>query len=67
MSITSPAPAGSQDALDEHAKWLKALRLLREALELLDESDAPPDVGARLDSAIHWLEAAVHKSVQRPR
>ena len=36
-----------------------ALRLMKDALHLLDEADAAPDVGAHLDLAIHRLDAAL--------
>jgi hypothetical protein len=40
-------------------KWEEALTLMRSALRLLDDSEAPADVGAHLDLAIIRLEAAV--------
>ncbi len=36
-----------------------ALSLMKDALHLLDEADAAPDVGAHLDLAIHRLEDAL--------
>lgn len=36
-----------------------ALSLLKKALGLLDEVDAPADIGAHLDLAIHRLEASL--------
>ena len=36
-----------------------ALGQLTEALRLLDESKAPPEIGAELDLAIHRLENAI--------
>ncbi len=36
-----------------------ALSLMKDALRLLDEADAAPDVGAHLDLAIHRLEEAL--------
>jgi hypothetical protein len=37
-------------------QFSEALRLLTEALALLDEADAPADIGAHLDLAIYRLE-----------
>jgi hypothetical protein len=39
--------------------WNEALRLMRAALEILDNCDGPPDVGAHLDLAIARLESHV--------
>lgn len=38
--------------------WLLALRQLTDTLKLLDESNAPLEVGAQIDLAIHRLRAA---------
>jgi hypothetical protein len=65
VSTSLPASAGCEDALNQQASWLAALRMLREALELLDKSNAPPEVGAQLDRTIHYLQAAIHRSFQR--
>jgi hypothetical protein len=52
VSISAPSSeAGS--------KWTLALRQLIEALQLLDESNAPPEIGAGLDLAIHRLQEAI--------
>lgn len=37
----------------------RALSLMKDALLLLDEAEAAPDVGAHLDLAIHRLEDAL--------
>ena len=66
MSTTSPASLGHEETLDQNASWLTALRLLREALELLDRSHAPAEIGAQLDQTIHRLETAIHQSIRRP-
>lgn len=39
--------------------WSLALRQLTDTLKLLDESNAPLDIGAHIDLAIHCLRAAV--------
>ena len=44
----SPAPSNGDRAVE-------ALRLMEEALQLIDENDGPLDAGAQLDSAIHRL------------
>lgn len=41
------------------AEWLSALGLMRQALSVLDKTEAPPDIGAHLDLAICRLEDAV--------
>lgn len=65
MSTRSPASPGFDDLLPKEAQQSAALRLLKEALQLLDNSGGPTELGAQLDSVIHRLEAAVHRSVQR--
>ena len=65
MSPCSPAPAGKENALSEKAKWSLALRQLVETLQLLDESDVPPEIGARLDDVIQRLRKAVELGSQR--
>ena len=64
VSKTLPEPRGSQLGLSDHAKHAAALRLLREALRLLDESDAPPEFGAQLDQVIVRLERFIHGSMR---
>ena len=41
---------------DNRASWGSALSQMQEALRLLDESEAPPQVGAQLDLAIQQLK-----------
>jgi len=41
---------------DNRTSWGSALSQMQEALRLLDESDAPPQVGAQLDLAIQQLK-----------
>lgn len=52
--------------LSKQAKWAAALRKLREAQRLLDEANAPGELGARLDHVINSLEKAIHRSLQSP-
>jgi uncharacterized protein (DUF1778 family) len=59
------AQTGAEDVLSDQARWAAALRLLQEALNVLDDSDAPPEIGAQLSMAINRLERAIHRSVQR--
>lgn len=54
----------------DREKWSLALRKLNEALRLLDESEAPPEIGAELDHAIHRLQSAIESAgpgVPRPQ
>lgn len=41
-----------------------ALRLLQEGLSLLDQDDAPADIGAHIDLAIFRLEAHLSTGVR---
>ena len=43
-------------------KWSLALRQLSDTLKLLDESNAPLEIGAEIDFAIHRLRAALESS-----
>ena len=59
MKIGAPAREGAQvlEKPAEGAETLKfALEKMRAALELLDRTDAPADVGAHLDLAVCRLE-----------
>jgi hypothetical protein len=60
-----PAPTGGENALSEKAKWALALRQLGATLQLLDESNAPPAIGARLDDVIQRLRNAIEFGSQR--
>ena len=40
---------------------LRALRLLEEALDLLDQSDSSEEIGAHVDLAVHRLRAVLAK------
>lgn len=51
------APPGASQTLMSHA-----LTLMESALGLLDAADAPHDVGAHLDLAVHRLKEAVERS-----
>ena len=64
MSTPLPAAAGSENVLSKEAKRTAALRLLRQALQLLDESNAAPELGARLEEVIRGVEASIHRSVR---
>ena len=53
MSVSKPAQAGKKDSHSAHVQqWIAALDGMMQALKLLDESDAPPEIGAELDLAI---------------
>jgi len=43
-------------------RWALALRQLTDALRLLDESNAPPEIGAEVDLAIHRLQNAIRSA-----
>ena len=60
MSISAPASEAGE------TKWALALGQLIEALRLLDESNAPPEIGAQLDLAIHRLQIAIRGAGARP-
>lgn len=64
MSKSLPEPKGSHIHLPEYGKRTAALRLLREALQLLDEGNAPPEFGAQLDQVIVRLERFIHQSIR---
>lgn len=42
--------------IELRAEWFNALAQMKHALTLLDEADAPADIGAHLDLAIARLE-----------
>lgn len=46
-------------ARDKRQILLRALDHLRSALTLLDEADAPGQIGAHIDLALHQLEDAI--------
>jgi hypothetical protein len=52
-------------AFEQRDHWNAAMLHLRLALELLDSSDAPAIVGARLDQAIDSLEKELRRSEGR--
>jgi hypothetical protein len=64
VSPCSPAIAGSENTSEDSGKWLLALQRLTQALELLDEGNAPPEIGAELDLTIHRLRAAIERPAQ---
>jgi hypothetical protein len=53
-----PAANCSGDSMMPKA-WTEAAALMKSALNMLDESDAPPEIGARLDFTISSLEQAI--------
>ena len=65
MINAESASAGGQNVLSEQSKRAAALRLLRQALVLLDESNASPELGAKLHEVITSLERSIHRSVRR--
>ena len=44
---------------DERESMSQALDLLTYAIELLDQSDAPPHIAAHVDLAVHQLRDAI--------
>jgi hypothetical protein len=60
VSISAPSSESGRN------KWTLALRRLTEALQLLDESNAPPEIGAELDLAIHRLQDAIRSAGASP-
>ena len=64
MSTCEPASAGNENLPSGSDNWSLALRHLNEALKLLDECDAPPEIGAELDMAIHRLRSAIEQRAQ---
>jgi len=47
----------AENVAREHGKASTALRLMEQALDLIDANDGPHDAGAILDHAIHRLRA----------
>lgn len=60
MASTGREPAANEGSFDEPST--QALLLMEKALAVLDVNDAPPDIGAHLDIAIHrlrnWIAAS---------
>ena len=50
------SPANHSSESDKDKRAAEALKLMREALKLLDENEGPHDAGAHLDDAINRLE-----------
>lgn len=60
MTRHVPASAGDESLQRERIqKWIEALAHMRQALEVMDESDAPAHAGAHLDLAIIRLNEAI--------
>lgn len=51
-------------ALEQQDHWGAAMLHMRLALELLDVTEAPAHVGARLDHAIHDLQEELRQARQ---
>lgn len=64
MNNCTPARAGFESAVNARGKWSVALGHLTEALQLLDEGDAPPELGAELDLLIHRTKDAISRDAQ---
>jgi hypothetical protein len=63
VSVSKPAQAGKKDSHSAHVQqWIAALDRMIQALKLLDESDAPPEIGAELDLAIEHLKKRIAES-----
>lgn len=65
MSISTPGSGGGE-ASSKQARWRAALGHLGLALKLLDESDAPPEIGAEIDLAMHRLQGAIDSARDAP-
>lgn len=59
MKRDVPVAAGQGETLEKEGRWALALDRMHEALAILDESDAPAEVGAELDLAINRLADAI--------
>ena len=53
MSIPASAPLGGKQSCVR--QWSVALQHLQAAIRILDESEAPPHVGAEIDLAVNRL------------
>jgi hypothetical protein len=58
VSPINHAPSGGPEWRVQ--QWNAALKLLQQALEILDESEGPPHVGAMVDLAINRLQEAIN-------
>lgn len=65
VSTCTPAHADVQNVdVTPVSAWVTALHHLVEALKLLDESDAPPELGAHVDLAIQRLRKKIALSAR---
>lgn len=64
MNDSTPSTRGRQSTPDRRATWSLAMQRMSEALALLDQSHAPPEIGAELDLAIHRLQNAIDAGVE---
>ena len=63
MAGGTPAQADKNDLRGARVqKWIGALERMIDAQRLLDESRAPPEVGAELDQAIEHLKVLIAKA-----
>ena len=62
MSGSSLEANEDGDWADNLANWGSALSQMQTALRMLDESDAPPQVGAQLDLAIQHLKDEIARA-----
>jgi hypothetical protein len=65
MSNAGRGPAAEDPTVPKEGRAREALRLMAEALTLIDANDGPDDAGAYLDQAIHrlrdWIDRASSK------
>ena len=59
MNDSTPSSRGPEITPEGRAMWSRALDRMNEALALLDQSNAPPEIGAELDLAINRLQNAI--------
>ena len=57
--VSSTGSAFADGSETRVQRWRSALESLEEALRILDESDAPPQIGAQLDLAIQRLREVI--------
>ena len=58
--MSRPGPVETGGRVSRVQQWTTALSHLQTALRILDESEAPPHIGAELDLAINRLNDAIH-------
>ena len=55
-SMSAGVPSGAEDNGTRHDDVEEALSLLKQALDLLDKNNAPPEIAARVQQAIDSAE-----------